>query len=75
MRECTDGSMCTMKTGVIGMAAGEKKDMAMKEMQMAHDMMMKKDMKGCADHMGNHGRNALARARPGDRSRPRLSQT
>ena len=32
------------------MASGEKKDMAMKEIQMADDMM--KDMKGCADHLG-----------------------
>jgi hypothetical protein len=53
MMECTDASMSKMKTDVMGMAAGEKKDMAMKEMQMADDMMMKKDMKGCADHMGN----------------------
>jgi hypothetical protein len=48
--ECTDASMSKMKTDVIGMASGEKKDMAMKEIQMADDMM--KDMKGCADHMG-----------------------
>jgi hypothetical protein len=26
--------------------------MATKEMQMAEDMSMKKDMKGCAEHMG-----------------------
>jgi hypothetical protein len=52
MMECTDASMAKMKTDVIGMASGEKKDMALKEIQMADDMMMKKDMKGCADHMG-----------------------
>lgn len=52
MMECTDASMSKMKTDVMGMAAGEKKDMAMKEMEMADDMKMKKDMKGCADHMG-----------------------
>lgn len=52
MMECTDASMSKMKADVMGMAAGEKKDMAMKEMQMAEDMSMKKDMKGCADHMG-----------------------
>jgi hypothetical protein len=50
--ECTDASMSKMKSDVMGMAAGEKKDTAMKEMQMADDMMMKKDMKGCADHIG-----------------------
>ena len=53
MMECTDPSTSRMKTDVIGMASGEKKDMAMKEIQMADDMM--KDMKGCADR-----RNALA---------------
>ena len=52
MMECTDASVSKMKTDVMGMAAGEKKDMAIQEMQMADDMMMKKDMKGCADHMG-----------------------
>lgn len=50
--ECTDASMSKMKTDVMGMPAGEMKDMAMKEMQMAEDMGMKKDMKGCAEHMG-----------------------
>lgn len=49
MMECTDASLSKMKTDVMGMAAGEKKDMAMKEMEM---VKMKKDMKGCADHMG-----------------------
>ena len=39
MMECTDPSMSKMKTDVIGMASGEKKDMAMKEIQMADDMM------------------------------------
>jgi hypothetical protein len=52
MMECTDASMSKMKTDVMGMADSEKKDMAMEEMKMADDMMMKKDMKGCADHMG-----------------------
>jgi hypothetical protein len=52
MIKCTDASMSKMKSDVMGMAAGEKKDMAMKEMQMAEDMSMKKDMKGCAEHMG-----------------------
>ena len=51
--ECTGASMSKMKTDVIGMASGEKKDMAMKEIQMADDMM--KDMEGCAGR-----RNALA---------------
>jgi hypothetical protein len=52
MMDCTDASMSKMKTDVMGMPAGEMKDMAMKEMQMAEDMHMKKDMKGCAEHMG-----------------------
>jgi hypothetical protein len=52
MMECTDASMSKMKTDLMGMADGEKKDMATKEMQMAEDMSMKKDMKGCAEHMG-----------------------
>lgn len=52
MMECTDAAMSKMKTDLMGMAAGDKKDMAMKEMQMAEDMSMKKDMEGCAEHMG-----------------------
>jgi hypothetical protein len=52
MMECTDASMSKMKTDIMGMADGGKKNMAMKEIEMADDMMMKKDMKGCADHMG-----------------------
>ena len=52
MMECNDASMSKMKSDVMGMAAGDKKDMAMQEMQMAEDMSMKKDMTGCADHMG-----------------------
>jgi hypothetical protein len=53
MMECTDASMSKMKTGVMAMQDGEKKTMAMNEMKMAEDMMMKKDMKGCMTHMDN----------------------
>jgi hypothetical protein len=51
--ECTDASMTKMKTDVMGMKDGENKTMAMNEMKMAEDMMMKKDMKGCMTHMDN----------------------
>jgi hypothetical protein len=51
--ECTETSMNAMKTDIQSMDDGEAKTTAMKEMQMAEDMMAGKDMKGCEAHMHN----------------------
>lgn len=53
MMKCDDASMTKMKTDVMGMKDGENKTMAMNEMKMAEDMMMKKDMQGCMKHMND----------------------
>ena len=49
--QCTDASMAKMETDMSGMADGKKKMMAMKEMGMAKDSMMKHKMKTCSMHM------------------------
>jgi hypothetical protein len=64
MIECNDASMTKMKTDVMTMPDGDKKTMAMKEMKMAEDMMMKKDMKGCMTHMDNAMKGMAADASP-----------
>ena len=51
--ECNEASMNAMTADVQAMGDGEAKTTAMKEMQMAQDMMAKKDMKGCEAHMHN----------------------
>lgn len=51
MMDCSDASMSKMNTDMMKMKDGDHKTMAMKEMDMAKDMMMKKDMKGCMEHM------------------------
>ena len=48
---CSDGDMTKMQTQMNGMPAGAKKDMAMKEMGMAKDMMTQKKMDDCMMHM------------------------
>ena len=48
---CDEAGMTKMQTGVMGMTDATKKDMAMKEMSMAKDSMMKKDDKECMMHM------------------------
>jgi hypothetical protein len=40
-----------MNADIQAMKDGEDKTTAMKEMQMAQDMMAKQDMKGCMAHM------------------------
>jgi len=49
--DCDQASMSKMDTDMMKMKDGEDKTMAMNEMKMAQDMMMKKDMNGCMDHM------------------------
>jgi hypothetical protein len=53
MMDCTDANMTKTSADLDKMPAGEKKNLAMKEMTMAKDMMAKKDMKACATHMHN----------------------
>ena len=49
--DCTEGNMAKGHSMMMGMPDGEKKNMAMKEMGMAKEMMEKKDMASCKDHM------------------------
>ena len=51
--ECNETSMNAMHADIQSMDDGEAKTTAMKEMQMAEDMMAKKDMKACATHTHN----------------------
>jgi len=51
--ECNKESMNAMNADVQAMTEGEVKKTVMKEMQMAQEMMRKKDMKGCMAHMRN----------------------
>ena len=51
--ECTETSINAMSADIQAMGDGEAKTTATKEMRMAADMMAKKDMKGCEDHMHN----------------------
>jgi hypothetical protein len=51
--ECTETSINAMNADVQAMGDGGAKTTAVKEMQLAQDMMAKKDMKGCMTHMDN----------------------
>ena len=51
--ECTETNINAMNADLQAMGDGEAKTEAMKEMQMAEDMMAKKDMKDCATHLSN----------------------
>jgi hypothetical protein len=56
MAKCDDASMMKMQTQVDGMKdpmMKEKKEMASKEMMMAHDSMKAKKMDDCKMHMDN----------------------
>ena len=48
---CSEASMKTMRDSMMKMTDATKKAAAMKEMDMAKDMMAKKDEKGCAMQM------------------------
>jgi hypothetical protein len=48
---CDEAGMNEMDTDIQAMPDGEAKTNAMKEMQMAGEMMAKKDMHACMDHM------------------------
>ena len=49
--ECNATGMNAMHADMQAMPDGAAKDEAVKEMQAAHEMMGKNDMKGCAEHM------------------------
>ena len=49
--ECNETSVNAMKADIQAMPNGEAKTTAMKEMQMAEQMMAKHDMGGCETHM------------------------
>lgn len=51
--ECTEIAMNAVNADIQAMDDREAKVKAMKEMQMAEEMMTKKDMEGCAIHMHN----------------------
>jgi hypothetical protein len=49
--ECNETGINAMNADIQAMDDGEAKTTAMKEMQMAQDMMAKQDMEGCKVHM------------------------
>jgi hypothetical protein len=51
--ECNETSINAMNADIQSMPDGETKTTAMKEMQMAEDMMGKYDMGGCETHLDN----------------------
>lgn len=50
-KDCSDASMKAMQDNMMKMTDATKKAAAMKEMDMAKDMMAKKDEKGCMMQM------------------------
>lgn len=51
--ECNDATIKAMKADVQAMPDGNPKTTAIKEMKSAEDMMQKKDMKACTEHLQN----------------------
>jgi hypothetical protein len=51
--ECNETSINAMNADIQAMPDGEAKTTAMKEMQMAEQMMAKHDVGGCETHMDN----------------------
>ena len=51
--ECTETSINAVNSDLQAMDDGEAKTTASKEMEIAEDMMIKKDMKACVTHMHN----------------------
>jgi hypothetical protein len=50
-KDCSDANMKSANDSMMKMKDATKKDAAMKEMNMAKDMMAKKDDKGCKMHL------------------------
>jgi hypothetical protein len=51
--ECSETGINAMNADIQSMNDGEAKTTAIKEMQMAEEMMAKKNMKACMAHMYN----------------------
>lgn len=51
--ECNETSINAMNADIQAMRDGDAKTVAMKEMQMAEQMMAAHDMGGCETHMDN----------------------
>lgn len=51
--ECTEASINATQADIQAMTDGPSKTTAMKELQTSQEMMGKKDMKGCAEHLHN----------------------
>lgn len=51
--ECNETSVNAINADIQAMRDGEAKTAAMKEMQMAKQMMAAHDMRGCETHMDN----------------------
>jgi hypothetical protein len=51
--ECNETSINAMNTDIQSMDDGDAKTTASNEMEMAEDMMAKRDKKACATHMHN----------------------
>ena len=51
--QCTETAINAANADIQAMDDGEAKTKAMKEMQMAEQMMANKDMEGCVTHMHN----------------------
>jgi hypothetical protein len=49
--QCTETAINATKADIQAMGDGEAKTTAEKEMQMAEEMMAKKDMEGCVAHL------------------------
>ncbi len=49
--ECTEVSVNAMQADIQAMSDGPSKTTAMKELQTSQEMMGKKDMKGCTEHL------------------------
>ncbi len=49
--ECTEASINAMQADIQAMSDGPSKTAAAKELQTSQEMMGKKDMKGCMEHL------------------------
>ena len=51
--KCSETMMNSMHADIQAMDDGDAKTKAVAEMELAHEMMDKKDTKGCEEHMHN----------------------
>ena len=57
--KCDDAAMTKMQGDIDAMTDAKKKTIAMKEMGMAKDAMMKHKMKTCSSHMMKAGKSMM----------------